>query len=545
MTMTKTRTKRALVSVSDKEGLVDLGRRLSALGYELVSSGGTRAALVEAGLEATAVSDLTGFAEMLGGRVKTLHPAIHGGILARDTDKDRADCSRAGIDFFDLVVVNLYPFSQTVARPDVSRPEAIENIDIGGPTLIRAAAKNHDRVYVLVDPDQYEDFLTFLEKEAKETKEAKEDKETKEDKKEREEKEDVKEEEAAQLRRMLARRAFLHTAAYDAAISDYLIRKDQPLAEGDFLGETFVWQADKLTDLRYGENPHQRAALYSSGSQGLAGAKVIQGKALSFNNWTDLEAAFSLVLEFEGPACAVIKHTNPCGVALGRTIAEAYERAHGADPVSAFGSVVAFNDRVDEETARLVGQTFVEAVVAPSYTEGALAAFKEKKNIRILELSIFSFESANSLQAKMISGGILLQDKDQGLFEGPIDWVGQVPPSKEVYEDLVFAMKVVKHVKSNAIVTVKDKVTTGIGPGQTNRVGAARIALEMAQDKAEGSVLASDAFFPFRDTVDLAADYGIVAIVQPGGSIRDDESIRACQEHGLIMGLSGRRHFKH
>lgn len=506
--------KRALLSVSNKEGIVELAQGLLSLGYEIISSGGTWAKINQAGIPVKSVSELTGFPEMLDGRVKTLHPAIHGAILTTDSDEHLAQCKAQNIMPIEVVVVNLYPFEETIHKPNVDFSEAIENIDIGGPTLIRGAAKNHAHVYVVVEPSQYASLLEALGEEK---------------------------DEGLSYRRELALAAFSHTAAYDALIRDYLT--DQ--VGGKACAEQFSITGLKTADLRYGENPHQKAAVYQSRGDGLVSARQYQGKELSFNNWMDLQAAMALVLEFEEPACAIIKHMNPCGVALAETLLEAYKRAHEADPVSAFGSVVALNARVGVETAQEMVTTFVEAIIAPSYTEDALRVLEEKKNIRVMEIAPADFLKGSSVDIKTVSGGFLVQEKDEGLFEDEVEWVGNTPPSMEVYADLVFAMKVVKHVKSNAIVTVKNLVTTGIGPGQTNRVGAARIALEMAGKQAKGSVLASDAFFPFRDTVDLAADYGVVAIIQPGGSMRDDESIAACQERGLIMGLTGMRHFKH
>lgn len=508
--------KRALLSVSDKQGIVELAQGLVKLGYEILSTGGTAKILVEQGVVVTPVSQVTGFPEILEGRVKTLHPKIHGGILAKRTPDHLEQLKEQEIAPIDLVVVNLYPFKETVAKPEVTLEEAIENIDIGGPAMVRAAAKNHQYVAVVVNPQRYGEILSLLEEQG---------------------------EIPLAVRRQLAFEAFSHTAHYDAMISQYLSgilaqEKEQELPQEFTLG------GKKIQDLRYGENPHQKAAFYQVGDYGLAAAEKYQGKELSFNNLMDLEAAWNLVLEFDEPACAIIKHTNPCGVAVAKNLKEAYTRAYEADPVSAFGGIVGLNREVDEETAKVLVEIFLEAVVAPGYTPQALEILKEKPNLRVL--AVKAGAKGKTLDIKTVSGGFLVQEKDQVEESPQWQWVTDKKVEEEkLLKDLQFAWKVVKHVKSNAIVTVKDGVTTGIGPGQTNRVGAAKIALSQAGPKAKGGVLASDAFFPFRDTVDLAAQYGISAIIQPGGAIRDEESITACNEHGIAMAFTGRRHFRH
>jgi len=503
--------KRALLSVSDKRDIVYLATELLDLGYELISTGGTYEALVASGLAVTKVSEVTGFPEILDGRVKTLHPLIHGGILAKRSPDHEEQCRKLGIGLIDVVAVNLYPFEETVANPQVTRETAIENIDIGGPSMLRSAAKNHSYVSILVRPEQYRPFVAQL----KETNEI-----------------------DAATRLLLAREAFAHTARYDALITSYLSKE-----MGETMPHWYQIQGEKRYDLRYGENPQQQAAFYATENQGLAVAVQHGGKELSFNNLMDLQAALDLVREFEKPACVIIKHTNPCGAALGASLLEAYQKAYEADPVSAYGSIVGFNGLVDEKTAQELAKLFVEAVLAPGYTKEALLALQQKKSLRIMEVPLHV--GPEEKEIKKVTGGFLLQTKDGKAPPPDFDWVHQEELDDTVEEDLLFAWTLVKHVKSNAIVVVKNNVSVGIGPGQTNRVGAAKIALEMAGDEAIDSVLASDAFFPFRDTVDLAAEYGVRAIVQPGGSIRDEDSIAACQEKHVAMAFTGRRHFKH
>lgn len=501
--------KRALISVSNKEGIAELAQELVALGFEIISTGGTAAFLTSAGMSVTEVSKVTGFPEMLEGRVKTLHPKIHGGILALRNEDHLSTLEEHGISPFDLVVVNLYPFRETINNPNAGWDDAIENIDIGGPTLIRAAAKNHRYVTVLVNPNRYSEVITQLKEHG---------------------------EVSQELRKELALEAFQHTAAYDAAIASYFA--DHTGVAG--FPQELLLQGHLAQELRYGENPHQKAAWYRGGKQSGPVLEQLQGTELSFNNLVDLQAAWDLVQEFDRPAVAIIKHTNPCGAAIAGVLSEAYKKAFDADPVSAFGGTVACNRKVDKETATKMVETFLEAVVAPGFDEEALSVLSSKAKLRLLACSS---AGQNRKVIKQVFDGFLVQEADVETVP-PEDWQW-VAGEEECLDDLVFGWKVVKHVKSNAIVVVKDGITLGVGAGQMNRVGAAEIALKQAGDNAKGAVLASDAFFPFRDTVDLAAQYGIKAIVQPGGSLRDQESITACQEHGIAMAFTGRRHFKH
>ncbi|MEJ2146829.1 MAG: bifunctional phosphoribosylaminoimidazolecarboxamide formyltransferase/IMP cyclohydrolase [Acidobacteriota bacterium] len=513
----------ALLSVSDKQGLVEFAAGLSKLGIKLLSTGGTGKALVEAGLPFTKVSDHTGFPEILDGRVKTLHPRIHAGILARHDDPaHQATLSEHQIPPIGLVVVNLYPFVRTVSREGVTVEEAIENIDIGGPTLIRAAAKNFAYLTVVVDPADYPTVLAELETNHLEV--------------------------SRETRWELARRAFHHTAAYDAAISAYF---EQLTEKEEGLPPVINLSLSRVTSLRYGENPHQRAALYRPQFlpvSGLVGSRQLHGKQLSFNNYIDLQGAWGLISDFSETACAIIKHTNPCGAALGPTPKQAYERALECDPVSAFGSVVAFNREVDLETAEAMSQLFVEAVIAPAFTDEALEKFSRKKNIRIMLMppEVASRDSVGTLDLKRISGGILAQDKDQ-YYMKPSDLkvVTRRQPTDEEIDELLFAWTVCKHVKSNAIVYTRERRTIGVGAGQMSRVDSARIAAEKARSSLEGAVMASDAFFPFRDGLDEAASRGIRAVIEPGGSVRDEEVIQAADEHDVAMVFTGIRHFKH
>ncbi|APC09309.1 bifunctional phosphoribosylaminoimidazolecarboxamide formyltransferase/IMP cyclohydrolase [Neomoorella thermoacetica] len=512
-------SKRALISVSDKTGLVELARGLVELGWELLSTGGTARTLIAAGLPVTEVAAVTGFPEILDGRVKTLHPKIHGGILARPTPEHLAQLQEQGIQPIDLVVVNLYPFRETIARPGVTPAEAIENIDIGGPAMVRAAAKNHERVGIVVDPASYNEVLTELREKGSLSPET---------------------------RRRLAAAAFAHTAAYDAAIAAYfqrLMGYEEPFPA------SFVLSGEKVQDLRYGENPHQGAAFYRLPAPPpgtLAGARQLQGKELSYNNLMDLDAAWNLACDFKEPVVAIIKHTNPCGVARARTPAAAYRLAYAADPVSAFGGIVACNRPVDGEMAGAMTEIFLEAVIAPSFTPEAMAILKSKSNLRLLAAGERAGCRTREYQVRPVSGGFLVQEPDHHVLEPESLKVvtARKPEAKEM-ADLLFAWQVVKHVKSNAIVVARDGVTLGIGAGQMNRVGAARIALEQAGARAKDAVLASDAFFPFGDTVELAARAGITAIIQPGGSIRDEESIRAADAAGIAMVFTGIRHFRH
>ena len=516
----------ALLSVSDKSGLVPLAEALHRThGYQLLSSGGTAKVLEQAGLPVTRVSEHTGAPEILGGRVKTLHPRVHGGILAKRGDAShQADLEQQNIAPIDVVVVNLYPFRETIARPDVTWDQAIENIDIGGPAMVRAAAKNHADVAVLTSPDQYDRLLTAMAESGGSV--------------------------PSELRRQLALEAFQHTASYDTAISrwmaDQTAAEDSPWLEAVPLRQT----------LRYGENPHQKARWFSHPKQGWGGAIQLQGKELSTNNLLDLEAALATVREFGygaagsapalQPAAVVVKHTNPCGVAIGASIPAALTRALDADRVSAFGGIIAINGVVEATAARELTSLFLECVVAPGFTPEAREVLAAKANLRLLELAPQAIDLAGPDHVRSILGGLLVQDLDDQAIT-PADWTvaSQRPPTPQEKQDLEFAWRLVRHVRSNAIVVAKDGQSLGVGAGQMNRVGSARIALEAAGEKAHGAVLASDGFFPFDDTVRLAASHGITAVIHPGGSMRDADSIKACDELGLAMQLTGRRHFLH
>ncbi|NEO98822.1 MAG: bifunctional phosphoribosylaminoimidazolecarboxamide formyltransferase/IMP cyclohydrolase [Symploca sp. SIO2E9] len=515
----------ALLSVSDKTGVVEFARQLvEEFDFDLISSGGTAKALQDADLPVMKVSDYTGFPEILGGRVKTLHPRIHGGILGRrDLPQDLSEMEQHQIRPIDLVVVNLYPFEQTISRPDATEEEAIEQIDIGGPTLLRAAAKNYAHLTVLCQPAYYQDYLREIRQNEGQA--------------------------PLNFRRICAQRAFWHTAAYDRAIATYLSDDSllttipgQPLPPPQF-----ALSGQRLQVLRYGENPHQSAAWYQVGAlpTGWAGASILQGKELSYNNLVDLEAARRIIAEFTySPAAAILKHTNPCGVALGETLSQAYQRAFQADSVSAFGGIVALNQPIDAPTATELTKTFLECVVAPACEADAQAILAEKSKVRILILPDLSSGPQQTLKA--IAGGFLLQAADN-IVEIPEEWrvATQKQPTPEQLSQLLFAWKVVKHVKSNAIIITRTHTTLGVGAGQMNRVGAVKIALEQAGDQAKGGILASDGFFPFDDSVRAAAEAGIEAIVQPGGSLRDKDSIKAADELGLVMVFTGVRHFLH
>jgi phosphoribosylaminoimidazolecarboxamide formyltransferase/IMP cyclohydrolase len=507
---------RALISVSDKTGVVEFARVLHGLGVEIISTGGTMKTLKAAGIPVIYVSEVTGFPEIMDGRVKTLNPYIHGGILAiRDNPEHTAAMQQHNIKGIDMVIVNLYPFRQTVAKPDVTLEEAVENIDIGGPAMIRAAAKNFAYVAVVVNPARYGEIAAALT-----------------------DKGGISQE----MRMALAMEAYGHTAEYDAHIARYLAGR---LGQGQF-PDRLQFVFDKAQDLRYGENPHQRAAFYREqgfAGSGVAGAKQLHGKELSFNNIVDLEAAFNIVNEFAAPAATIIKHTNPCGTGTGESLAAAYTKAYEADPVSAFGGIIGLNREVDKATAEQIGQLFAEAVIAPGYSEEALAALTAKKNVRLLAAKFGRAE--NAVDIKRVTGGILMQDADAGDAAAETKVVSKRSPTTAELHQLDFAWRVVKHVKSNAIVVAAGDRTVGVGAGQMNRVGAANIALAQAGEAAKGAVLASDAFFPFRDTVDAAAKAGITAIIQPGGSMRDEESIQAADEHNIAMVFTGVRHFKH
>ncbi len=514
------KVRRALVSVSDKRGLIQFARGLADLGVEILSTGGTCRQLQEAGIEATEVSAKTGFPEIMDGRVKTLHPVIHGGLLGR-RGTDEAVMEEHNIEPIDLLAVNLYPFEATINRADATLDEAIENIDIGGPAMIRAASKNHDGVAVVVDPEDYETVLETLKTG------------------------DM----SIEYRRGLAAKAYAHTASYDTAITRYL---SASLNE-DILGERFLYSGGVSERLRYGENPHQDAAFYSD--QGapkgsLALAQQIQGKALSYNNIADTDAALECVKQFTVPACVIVKHANPCGVAIGDDISGAYERAFQTDPTSAFGGIIAFNRSLDAATARsIIDRQFVEVIVAPAIDEDALAIVAEKKNVRLLRTGEWPDTTNGGFDFKKVSGGLLVQTSDAGIVtESDLKVVTDKLPEPGQIKDMLFAWKVAKFVKSNAIVFCKDGMTIGVGAGQMSRVYSTKIAAIKAGDEGlsvEGSVMASDAFFPFRDGIDSAAEHGISAIIQPGGSMRDDEVIAAANEHGLTMVFTGMRHFRH
>jgi phosphoribosylaminoimidazolecarboxamide formyltransferase / IMP cyclohydrolase len=511
----------ALLSVSDKAGLVEFATRLiNELGFDIVSSGGTAQTLKEAGLKVMKVAEYTGSPEILGGRVKTLHPKIHGGILARrDLPEHLVDLEANGIRPIDLVVVNLYPFAATIAKPGVTLADAVEQIDIGGPAMVRAAAKNFAHLTILTNPAQYDGYLSELAQNGEATR---------------------------QFRQQAALAAFQHTAAYDGAIATYLAQQLAP--EATALPDRFSITGQKIQDLRYGENPHQPAAWYQTGATatGWAAATKLQGKELSYNNLVDLEAARKIITEFGAgdPAATIIKHTNPCGSAMGNTLCEAYQKAFNADGTSAFGGIVAFNRLIDAATATELTKTFLECVVAPGCDADAQEILQKKGNVRVLILPDLC--GGADYLVKDIAGGFLVQAADKGTAL-PADWqiVTTKQPTPAALAELQFAWNICKHVKSNAIVVAKNRTTIGVGAGQMNRVGSAKIALEQAGGGAIGAVLASDGFFPFDDSVRTAAAAGISAIVQPGGSMRDQDSIVAANELGLVMAFTGTRHFMH
>lgn len=510
---------RALISVSDKTGVVEFARALSEMGYELLSTGGTESMLKGAGLEVKNVSDVTGFAECLDGRVKTLHPAIHGGILAkRDSESHMKQLADNDIETIDLLAVNLYPFKQTISKADVQLEEAIENIDIGGPTMLRAAAKNYRHVTVVSDPEDYENVIAALKKGGDELEE---------------------------FRYNLAAKVFEHTAAYDALIAEFLCKRSD---KSEF-PNSFTMIFDKVQDLRYGENSHQKAAFYKDAVMGkglLSNAEQIQGKELSFNNINDAHGAVACLKEFEGEICAVaVKHANPCGVGVGASVFEAYKKAHDCDPISIFGGIVAVNAAIDEQTAKKMSEIFLEIVIAPDFTQAALEIFSAKKNLRVLKIENVAKKLPDDfVDIKRIAGGLLVQESDSGLFE-QLKTVTEKEPNEIELEDMIFAMKVVKHTRSNAIVLAKDGMTIGIGPGQTNRIWAVENAIRQSNFDTKGAVMASDAFFPFDDCIGKAAEAGISAVIQPGGSVRDQESIAKADEKGMSMIFSKLRHFKH
>lgn len=543
--------KRALISVSDKTGIVEFAAKLANFGVQIISTGGTAKSLRDAGLNVTEVSEITNFPEMMDGRVKTLHPKIHGAFLAlRDNENHVQSMREHAIEPIDLVVVNLYPFEQTVAKENVTLDEAIENIDIGGPAMIRSASKNWRDVAVVTDARLYESLL----REMKETGGSL----------------------SLETRQRLAALAYTRTASYDLAISSYLARQlsDEdlnfleplnPLQNLIIIESNEIFDEDdsetfenlpefetielaKVADLRYGENPHQKAALYETNEAGgIAKAEQLHGKEMSFNNYVDAEAAWNLVQDFDELAVTIIKHTNPSGVGTGASNLEAYKRALSTDPVSAFGGIVALNQKVDAETAKAINEVFTEVVVAPDFDAEALEIFKTKKNLRVLRVE--KNETGNELEYKQISGGFLVQSNDiYKVSENDLKFVTQRKPTGEELRALLLAWKVCKHVKSNAIVFANENQTIGVGAGQMNRVDSVRIAAMRAERfnlPLKNSVVASDAFFPFRDNVDEAARFGVSAIIQPGGSIKDEESIKAADEHGIAMVFTGFRHFKH
>jgi phosphoribosylaminoimidazolecarboxamide formyltransferase/IMP cyclohydrolase len=520
---------RALLSVSDKSGLVEFARELRRFDVELISTGGTAKALREAGIEVRDIADITGFPEMMDGRIKTLHPRIHGGLLAlRDNPEHARAMDEHGIEPIDMVIVNLYPFEETIAREGVTLEEAIEQIDIGGPAMIRSAAKNFRDVAVVVDPQSYSLILHEMgQHDGALTQE---------------------------LRREFAFQAFLRTSAYDGAIWKYFNELEAAEFPSEMPADALLAQdvlpLRKITDLRYGENPHQKAALYQNIDPdrnivaGIAQAELLGGKEMSFNNYIDADAAWQLVCDFDETACAIIKHMNPAGVGCGASVEESYARALATDPVSAFGGIVAFNRTVDEEAARALTEIFTEVVIAPDYEEAALEVLRAKKNLRVLRAG--EPVRAEGLEYKTITGGMLIQTRDaHRLSPADLKIVTKRAPTEEEMRALVFAWTVCKHTKSNAIVYAREGQTVGVGAGQMSRIDSVKIGAARAQLPVKGSVLASDAFFPFRDGLDEAARHGITAVIQPGGSVRDQEVIDAADEHNLAMAFTGIRHFKH
>ena len=517
--------RRALISVSDKTGIVDFARALRSLGVEILSTGGTYKLLVEEGIEATEVSDYTGFPEMMDGRVKTLHPKVHGGILGRRGTDDNV-MEEHGIAPIDMVVVNLYPFAETVAKPNCDLPTAIENIDIGGPTMVRSSAKNHQFVNIVVNASDYQSVLDEMMQNNGAT--------------------------CLATRYQLAVKAFEHTAMYDGMIANYLGAMN---CEGEkrAFPDTFNTQYELAQTMRYGENPHQKAAFYverKPSEASVSTAKQLQGKELSFNNVADTDAALETVKQFEQPACVIVKHANPCGVAVADDIKTAYDLAFATDSESAFGGIIAFNRELDADTAQaIVDRQFVEVIIAPSIAREAQHVLSDKQNVRVLVCGSLKDSKVSGLDYKRVTGGLLVQDRDAGMVnKADLKVVTKNVPSDEQMDDLLFAWKVAKMVKSNAIIYAKDGRTIGVGAGQMSRVNSARIAAIKAEHaglEVAGAVMASDAFFPFRDGIDNAAAVGIKAVIQPGGSMRDDEVIAAADEHGMAMVFTGMRHFRH
>jgi phosphoribosylaminoimidazolecarboxamide formyltransferase/IMP cyclohydrolase len=513
------RIQRALLSVSDKRGIIDFARGLSELGVEIVSTGGTATALTEAGIEVRAIDDFTGFPEIMDGRVKTLHPKLYAGLLAvRDNPAHLEQAEANDIEFVDLVCVNLYPFERTAAQRGVGEAEVIENIDIGGPTMIRAAAKNHAYAAVVTSPESYDAIIEELR--------------------------DAGGTLSMPTRESLAAEAFAYTARYDTAIARWFAEKSE-----DF-PPLFIRAFEKVIDLPYGENPHQRAAYYAQvGSRATVLSQVKQhhGKQISYNNILDLDSARTMVRDFEVPACAIVKHNNPCGAALGATIEEAYAKAFACDPMSAYGGIIALNRKVDKATAERLHQQFIEVLIAPGYDDDALAVLTQKQNIRILEDQERRHPALGEPDVRQVTGGLLIQDRDGSRDErDDMEVVTDRRPTEQEWADLLFAWRVSRHVKSNAIVIARDLATLGIGAGQMSRVDSVRLAVEKSQaETLQGSSLASDAFFPFADSPQLAIEAGVTAIIQPGGSVRDDEVVAAAQDAGVAMVFTKRRHFRH
>ncbi|MBE3937427.1 bifunctional phosphoribosylaminoimidazolecarboxamide formyltransferase/IMP cyclohydrolase [Vibrio parahaemolyticus] len=523
--------RRALISVSDKTGIVEFAQALAERGVDILSTGGTARLLAEQGIAVTEVSDYTGFPEMMDGRVKTLHPKVHGGVLGRRGQDDDV-MAKHGINPIDMVVVNLYPFAETVAKDGCTLADAVENIDIGGPTMVRSAAKNHKDVTIVVNASDYDRVIAEMDANDKSL--------------------------TLETRFDLAIAAFEHTAAYDGMIANYfgtMVPSYGENKEGDEESKfprTFNQQFEKKQDMRYGENSHQAAAFYVEANPqeaSVSTARQIQGKALSYNNIADTDAALECVKEFNEPACVIVKHANPCGVALGKDILEAYNRAYQTDPTSAFGGIIAFNQELDAETATaIVERQFVEVIIAPSVSAEAIEVVAAKKNVRLLQCGEWSTKTTG-FDVKRVNGGLLVQDRDQGMVSlDDLKVVSKRQPTEEELKDALFCWKVAKYVKSNAIVYAKGDMTIGVGAGQMSRVYSAKIAGIKAADEGlevAGSVMASDAFFPFRDGIDAAAEAGIKCVIQPGGSMRDDEVIAAADEHGMAMIFTGMRHFRH
>jgi len=514
--------RRALISVSDKTDIVDLARNLTDRGIELLSTGGTARLIAENGISVTEISAYTGFPEMMAGRVKTLHPKVHGGILGRRGIDDEV-MQEHDIAPIDLVIINLYPFQQTVADPDCSLEDAIENIDIGGPAMVRAAAKNHADVTIVVDPGDYSLLLSEMDSAANSV--------------------------SDETRFSLAIRAYEHTAQYDGAIANYFGRMVQKTEDQEF-PRTLNLQFHHAQSMRYGENPHQSAAFYTergSAEACVATATQLQGKALSYNNIADTDAALECVKQFEQPACVIVKHANPCGVAVDSNIHDAYQRAFSTDPESAFGGIIAFNQKLDAVTAQaIVEKQFVEVIIAPAVDDDVSEIVARKENVRLLTCGQWG-EAVDRYDFKRVNGGLLLQNVDQALYQS-VDVVGEIKPDDMQMQDLLFAWQVAKFVKSNAIIYARNNMTIGVGAGQMSRINSARIAAIKAGHanlEVAGAVMASDAFFPFRDGIDAAHEVGISAIIQPGGSMRDDEVIEAANEHGIAMVFTAMRHFRH